>query len=208
MVAGHPTLELMDWKRRVAVLFAEVRAARGDPDAVERFREHKDTMFREHPSSPIPDAGRAAFAGVPYYPYLAEARVEAPLEPEDDGPSFTIPSSTDEPIAFRRLGFVGFEFEGEQIRLAVYWLTGYGGGIFLPFRDATAGEETYGGGRYLLDTVKGGDLGMSEDGERLVLDFNYAYNPSCSYDPRWSCPLAPLENRLDVPIRAGERMDD
>jgi uncharacterized protein (DUF1684 family) len=87
--------------------------------------------------------------------------------------------------------------------LELYWLEGYGGGVFLPFRDATAGAETYGAGRYLLDTVKGSDLGM-QDG-RLVLDFNFAYNPSCSYDDRWACPLAPPANRLEAVIRAGER---
>jgi uncharacterized protein (DUF1684 family) len=91
------------------------------------------------------------------------------------------------------------------VSLAVYWLEGYGGGLFLPFRDALAGRETYGGGRYLLDTVKGADLGTGDDG-RLVLDFNYAYNPSCAYDPRWSCPLAPSENRMRIAVEAGERM--
>ena len=95
-----------------------------------------------------------------------------------------------------------FELAGEQRRLALYWLEAYGGGVFLPFRDSTSGSETYGAGRYLLDTVKGADLG--EEKGRLVLDFNFAYNPSCSYDPRWACPLAPPENRLPVPIRAGE----
>ncbi len=90
------------------------------------------------------------------------------------------------------------------VRSTLYWLEGYGGGLFLPFRDATAGHETYGAGRYLMDTVKGSDLGATDDG-RLVLDFNFAYNPSCSYDPRWSCPLAPPANRLDVEVRAGER---
>jgi uncharacterized protein (DUF1684 family) len=73
----------------------------------------------------------------------------------------------------------------------------------VPLRDATAGTTTYGAGRYLLDTVKGADLGM--EGDRLVLDFNFAYNPSCAYDPRWVCPLAPPPNRLDVAIEAGER---
>ena len=87
--------------------------------------------------------------------------------------------------------------------LALFWLDAYGGGVFLPFADATRGRETYGGGRYLLDTVKGADLG-EEDG-RLVLDFNFAYNPSCSYDPRWVCPLSPPENRLPVAVRAGEQ---
>ena len=87
--------------------------------------------------------------------------------------------------------------------LDVYWVAVYGGGVFLPFRDDTSGGEGYGGGRYLLDTVKGADLGGS--GGRLVVDFNYAYNPSCAYDPQWSCPLAPPANRLTVPIRTGER---
>jgi hypothetical protein len=85
----------------------------------------------------------------------------------------------------------------------VYWIAVYGGGVFIPFRDATSGHESYGAGRYLLDTIKGADLGGR--GERLMLDFNYAYNPSCAYDPRWSCPLAPPANWLPVPIRAGER---
>ena len=85
----------------------------------------------------------------------------------------------------------------------VYWIEVYGGGVFVPFRDATSGSETYGAGRYLLDTIKGADLGG--EGDRLILDFNYAYNPSCAYDPRWSCPLAPAVNWLQVPIQAGER---
>ena len=88
--------------------------------------------------------------------------------------------------------------------LELYWIDVYGGGLFLPFRDATSGTETYGAGRYLLDTIKGADLGGDAAG--LVVDFNYAYHPSCVYDPRWSCPLAPVANRLAVPIRAGERL--
>ena len=87
--------------------------------------------------------------------------------------------------------------------LELYWIEGYGGGLFLSFRDATAGSETYGAGRYLLDTVKGADLGAS--GGRLVLAFNFAYNPSCAYDPRWVCPLAPTANSLPLAITAGER---
>ena len=89
--------------------------------------------------------------------------------------------------------------------LDVFWVSVYGGGVFIPFRDATNGIETYGAGRYLLDTVKGADLGGTDG--RLIVDFNYAYHPSCTYDPKWSCPLAPPSNRLTVPIRAGERLD-
>jgi uncharacterized protein len=96
------------------------------------------------------------------------------------------------------------ELAGEPQSLDLYWLDGYGGGVFLSFADATSGTETYGACRYLLDTVKGSDLG-ERDG-RLVLDFNFAYNPSCAYDPRWVCPLAPPGNRLPVPVRGGERM--
>ena len=128
------------------------------------------------------------------------------MEPDADGRELVIPTSTGDPTRFTRIGFVRPVLGGRQVSLAVYWLEGYGGGLFLPFRDAQAGVETYGGGRYLLDTVKGADLGTSGGGERLVLAFNSAYNPSCSYDPRWSCPLAPPENRIDVAVTAGERM--
>jgi uncharacterized protein (DUF1684 family) len=197
-------LDLMDWKRRVLAMYAAVREADGDPAACAAFRAARDALFRDHPESPLTSAGRAAFAGVPYYPHRPEMRVLAELEPDAEGAELVIPTSTGEPTRFTRIGFVSPVLDGASARLAVYWLEGYGGGLFLPFRDAGAGAATYGGGRYLLDTVKGADLGTT--GGRLVLDFNYAYNPSCSYDPRWSCPLAPPENRLDVPVEAGEIM--
>jgi uncharacterized protein (DUF1684 family) len=102
-------------------------------------------------------------------------------------------------VAFERIGVVRLDGLGS---LDVWWLTGYGGGVFLPVRDGLAGTETYGGGRYLLDTVKGADLGGA--GGRLVVDLNFAYNPSCAYDPAWACPLAPPGNVLTAPVRAGE----
>ena len=88
--------------------------------------------------------------------------------------------------------------------LSLFWIDVYGGGVFLPFRDATSGVETYGGGRYLLDTIKGADLGSI--GGLVVLDFNFAYHPSCVHGDQWSCPLAPPENGLAVDVRAGERL--
>lgn len=91
-----------------------------------------------------------------------------------------------------------------QVSLDLFWLDTYGGGLFVPFADATSGAESYGAGRYVLDTIKAADLG-TEDG-LLVLDLNFAYQPSCSYDPRWTCPLAPPSNRLAVAVRAGERL--
>ena len=89
--------------------------------------------------------------------------------------------------------------------LTLYWIGGYGGGVFLPFTDATSGPETYGGGRYLLDTIKGADLGQAADG-RVILDFNFAFAPSCAHSPRYVCPLAPKENHLQAAIRGGERI--
>ena len=108
-------------------------------------------------------------------------------------------------MPFVRIGWVDFAVGGVEQRLAVYWLNEYAGGIFIPFRDATSGNETYGGGRYLWDSAKGADLGSA--GDELVLDFNYAYHPSCVYDARWSCPLAPQENWLSIAIEAGERLE-
>jgi uncharacterized protein len=194
--------DLLDWKRRIFALYADIRAA-SDPEAAwRRWRDTRDELFRNHPQSPLPAEGRAAFAGLPYFDYDPSLRVLADVEPAG-GERLAIGSSGDEPVMFRHFADASFDLEGSQ-SLAVYWLEGYGGGVFLPFADATSGRETYGAGRYVLDTVKGADLG-EQDG-RLVLDFNFAYNPSCVYDACWVCPLTPPQNRLGVAIRAGERV--
>jgi uncharacterized protein (DUF1684 family) len=159
-------------------------------------------MFASHPQSPVPAAERNSFQGLAYYDYDPAARVLAEVadaEPEQ----FEIHTSGDGTYGFNRFGVARFELMGERLSLDLYWLDGYAGGIFVSFRDATSGTTTYGACRYLLDSVKGSDLG-TEDG-RLVLDFNFSYNPSCAYDPRWVCPLATPANRLTVPVRAGER---
>ena len=207
IVARMPThineLELMEWKRAVASLYASVRATDDPRSAWEEWRRVRDELFKHHPQSPIPADKRVTFAGIPSYDYDPAFRVAADLSPADDART-EIATSGDDPYVFRRIATAAFELSGARQTLSVFWLEGYGGGLFVSFRDATSGAETYGAGRYLLDTVKGADLGM--DGPRLVLDFNFAYNPSCSYDPRWVCPLAPPENRLDLPVRAGERL--
>jgi uncharacterized protein (DUF1684 family) len=112
-------------------------------------------------------------------------------------------------VRYRRAGILRFELQGEQLGLTVLWIVGYGGGLFLPFRDATSGEETYGGGRYLFDTIKNTDAGclqIAPGSAEITIDFNWAYHPSCVYNPRYACPLAPPENRLTLPVRAGERL--
>jgi hypothetical protein len=198
-------LDLADWRRRVSALYADLRADPDPgPDRLRAFRGVKDELFREHPQSPIPAAERPAFRGLAYWPHDPALRLTGALEPDPEAAPLDLPVSTGDPFAFSRIGWVPFEVTGAVQRLGVYWLAGYGGGIFIPFRDATSGEATYGGGRYLWDSVKGADLGS--DGRRLVLDFNYAYHPSCTYDPRWSCPLAPRDNWLAVAIQAGERL--
>ena len=194
-------LELLDWKRRVFALYAALRAEPGRA-GVDAFRAGRDALFREHPQSPLPPEQRAGYAGVPWFPYDPAARVTAAVAPAEPQ-RFELDASAGEPMAFVRFGAASFALGGRELRLDLYWLDAYGGGLFVPFGDATSGSETYGAGRYLLDTVKGADLGAGDG--RLVLDFNVAYNPSCAYDPRWACPLAPPANRLPVAVRAGER---
>ena len=107
---------------------------------------------------------------------------------------------------FRRIGWLDVPFPEGSRGLALYWMEGYAGGLFVPFRDATNGTETYGAGRYLLDAAKSADLGGDRLRRTLVCDFNFSYQPSCAFDPQWACPLAPPENRLDLAVRAGERI--
>jgi len=197
-----PELDLLDYKRRVHALYGRVRA---DPDPARAFAgwvAERDDLFAHHPESALPPERRAGFGGLSYFPFDPGGRVTADVTPTEHR-RYEVASSDGGTMSFDRVGVARFALGDAPCELELYWLVGYGGGLFVPFADATAGEETYGAGRYLLDTVKGADLGM--DGDRLVLDFNLAYNPSCSYDPRWSCPLAPPPNRLAIPVRMGER---
>jgi uncharacterized protein (DUF1684 family) len=194
-------LTLLDWKRRIFALYADVRDAPDPERAWRRWREVRDELFRLHPQSPLPPDRREGFEGLAYFDYdpalRAFAEVEgAPHERRE------IATSGEAPYAFTRFARARFELADAEQSLDLYWLEGYGGGVFLSFADATSGSETYGACRYLLDTVKGADLG-ERDG-RLLLDFNFSYNPSCAYDARWVCPLAPPGNRLAAAVRGGE----
>jgi uncharacterized protein (DUF1684 family) len=165
----------------------------------------KDELFRAHPQSPLPPDRRAAFGGLPYWPFDPSARIVARFTAIEDEALRPFPTSTGEEVPFSRVGRLDFRYAGQDCRLDAYWIRGYAGGLFVPFRDATSGRETYGAGRYLLDTIKSADLGSDAAARAVILDFNYAYNPSCAYDPRWTCPLAPPENWLPLAVRAGER---
>jgi uncharacterized protein len=201
---GEPegVLELLDWRRRIAALYAEVRAAQEPEKAWWRWREVRDDLLASHPQSPLPPESRTSFTGLSYFDYDPASRVTSQIETSEPQ-RIEVPGSAGETFGATRFARGLFRLGEQDLELGLYWLEGYAGGLFVSFRDGTSGKETYGACRYLFDTVKGADLGG--EGDRLVLDFNFAYNPSCSYDPRWACPLAPPDNRLDVEIHAGER---
>lgn len=219
MNGARTTLELADWRRRIADLYADVRrAAATDPRAAwDRWRTAREALFREHPQSPVPLDRRRGFRAA-HFDYDPRWRFEARLAADpgaadphaDDGPApampLALPVSAGGTMSFTRIGWVELPSPVGSGRLAVYWLAGYAGGLFLPFRDGTNGSETYGAGRYLLDAAKAADLGGEPQDGTLILDFNFAYHPSCAFDPRWACPLAPPENRLAFGVEAGERL--
>jgi hypothetical protein len=215
---GAERLQLADWRRGIGELYAEVRglAARDPAAAHARWQTVREALYRDHPSSPVPANRRSEFRAH-HFPYDPRLRFELPLIPDDGlvpepAPAsagvlaLRLPISTGQPLGFERVGRLRIPFAAGARWLTLFWLPEYAGGLFLPFRDATNGRETYGGGRYLLDTGKGADLGGDPERGTVVVDFNFAYQPSCAFDPRWSCPLSPPENRLDIEIAAGERL--
>jgi len=195
-------LELADWRRQVSELYAAVRASDDPRMAWDLWKRERDRLYRSHPQSPIPPERRGDGTTPEYYPYDPALRMRADVV-SGDGAAFELPGSASGHVVAERAGTARFTLDGERLTLSVFWLTDYAGGLFVSFRDSTSAHETYGAGRYVLDTAKGADLGTDAGG--LILDFNFSYQPSCSYDERWSCPLPPRENWLTVPIRAGER---
>ena len=173
--------------------------------AVQGFRAEKDEFFKTSSGSPIPAEERDAFTGLPYYPVNVDLVFEGlALQPYagDEPTSFQIPTSDNRLRPARRAGSLTFDVEGQSLRLTAYELEGAhsDGRVFVPFLDATSGTETYGAGRYL-------DLEPDEDGT-YAIDFNLAYHPTCVYQPIFSCPLTPAENRLPIRIDAGERLPE
>lgn len=184
-------------------MYAAIRAEQDPQRAWLQWRTVRDQMFRNHPQSPIEPG--CEFEGLDVFPYDPALVFHVKHHLIADAPVEVVQGGADGDISMQPFA----RSDGLQSRLGseltFYWMLGYGGGVFLPFADATSGRETYGAGRYLLDTIKGADLGSASDG-RTVLDFNFAYNPSCAYSPRYVCPLAPPANRLPTPVRAGERV--
>lgn len=221
MSAPTTAIEVADWRLCVFAIYAEVRRlALTDAARAHTFwRNERDELFRSHPQTPLLPADGAGFTGLAVAAYDPAWRFELEIEPArraTDGSSirFDFETATDGVVPFELVGQVpipsavnGDAGSLDAGSLDVWRLRSYGGGLFIPLRDSLAGMEpggTYGGGRYLLDTVKGAYLGEGRVPASLVLDFNFAYNPSCAYDPAWACPLAPLGNRLAFPVPVGE----
>jgi uncharacterized protein (DUF1684 family) len=189
-------LELTDYRAATAAMYL-------DATDLADFRARRDKLFATHPQSAIPASARASFSGLHYFPSNDSAVCEVAVRPADGSIDIDT-GGPDGVVRYTRAGILDTPY-GE---LSLWWIAAYGGGLFLPVRDGTCGVPggSYGGGRYLTDTVKGTHgRGVSVlDGSRVRLDFNYLYNPSCAYDDQWLCPLAPPENRVSARIEAGE----
>jgi uncharacterized protein (DUF1684 family) len=195
--------QLADYRCRVAESYARVRDSTLPPEIRwQRFRTEQNNLFKSHPQTALTHKQVDGFTCLNYFPYNPAYRFTLPIETIADQDVVTIDLLDDGPTRLKPFGRIKFEISSQEIYLTLFWIMGYGGGIFLPFKDLTSGIETYAGGRYLIDTIKGADLGW--EGDRLVIDFNFAYNPSCAYNARWHCPLSPVENHLPVAIPVGE----
>jgi uncharacterized protein (DUF1684 family) len=160
------------------------------------FRQEKDVFYASDPQSPLTPEQQSNFKGLSYFPKNPALRLETDVERFTEKEEIDMQTSTGSVQTFYRYGRFHFSVDGQDAELTVY--SGEEGDFFLPFRDSQAGKETYGAGRYLEPILL--------EGDRFLIDFNYAYNPYCAYNERFSCPLPPVENRLKVPIRAGEKV--
>lgn len=202
-------LQTADWRRQTFELYARVRELATDQPATahQYWVQQRDRLFREHPASALSSTAKATFKGLNIAKYDPNYRFEVAVSERGRGETLQQQTGTDGVVHFARLGTLEFEGLGE---LALWRHSGYGGGLFLPFRDAGSGKAggSYGAGRYLLDSIKGADLGaignQNPGQERLVVDFNFAYNPSCAYDERWACPLPGADSRFETTIPVGE----
>jgi uncharacterized protein (DUF1684 family) len=160
---------------------------------IAELRRMKDEFFARGGDSPLDDAQRAHFTGLLYFNVDPSLRFEATLDRPSTSEYEDIQTSDGQIQHLPRAGTLRLSLDGREIALSAY---DQGHELFIPFRDATSGEATYGAGRYVEAHPLGDD--------RYEIDFNSAYNPYCAYNENWSCPLPPRENWLDVPIRAGE----
>lgn len=164
---------------------------------LEHHRHEKDRFFEEHPRSPIPEDERDTFEGLAYYEPDPAYRFVVELDTTDAGQTVEVQRTAGDTVTYEKAGTFHLGLPEGEVTLAAYRTPNHDEDeLFLPFQDGTSGEETYGAGRYL-------DATRMEDG--WLVDLNQAYHPFCAYDEAYTCPLPPFENRVEVPIRAGER---
>ena len=206
-MANLDPLQLTDWRRTISALYAEIRANNQTSEQRkqmwEHFRQVKDQLFWNHPMTPLMPEQQSLTDTAPFFEYDSDYAVWGKFNTDVLQYTLDTQLAADGEFAYTRVAEIDFELKGEANLLNMYWIDGYGGALYLPFGDSTNGKETYGGGRYLYDAIKGADLGSN--GDQILLDFNFAYNPSCAYNHLWSCPLPPAENKLLIPILAGEK---
>lgn len=205
-------LDLYDYRTRVFALYRQRNNAlrtNEDPQTVlSRFRQERDTLFATHPQSALDEQQKRNFTGLHYFPFNPDMRFTAIVNTTIEPHSQEVVMNATESMKTTTIGYLEFTVAQQTVTLSLYWLDIYGGGLFLPFRDTTSPQNSYGAGRYLFDTIKGSDFlsTTNKHGQmHIILDFNYAYNPSCAYNDAWTCPLAPIENRLPVALPAGEK---
>jgi uncharacterized protein len=191
--------QVLDWRRQVADLYRSVRRERDPRVAHATWVEGRNGLLSRHSASPVPESERATYPGANVAPYDGDYRFVVGVDRAVREVRRDVPTATDGVVPLELVGRVTLPALGA---LDVWWAAVYGGGIFLPVRDATSAKQSYGGGRYVLDTVKGADLGG--DADALVVDLNFSYQPSCAYDDAWVCPLPGPGNTLAQPVPVGE----
>jgi uncharacterized protein (DUF1684 family) len=203
MMLASNSMALADWRRKVAEMYVAVRQHDNPEQAWYDFRTARNALFKTHAQSPLTTEQKADFVSLSYFSYDPAWCLAGTVDHSVDRETFTATLAAEGEFRYTRVARVSFIVRGKQAVLSLFWIEGYGGGLFLPFRDASNGDTTYSGGRYLYDTIKGADLSTNAD--EFMLDFNYAYNPSCAYNEQWVCPLPPAENRLPFAVHAGEQ---
>ncbi len=162
---------------------------------LDEFRTEKDDFFKSHPQSPLTREQKKEFKGLSYFPENEALRLEVQVDLLNDQKPMMMQTSTGGVQEYLRYGKFKFQVDGQEAELTIYQSEQ---GFFLPFVDSLAGKETYPAGRYLDPEPL--------PGNRFLVDFNVAYNPYCAYNEMWSCPITPAENRLKIPVRAGEKL--
>lgn len=201
--SSDDALQLADWRRQVAEMYAQIRRNGDGNQAWCDFKSKRDQLFRFHSQTPLSEAQLTQFQHVQYFEYDPDYRVIGEVNTAVSPKTYEL-ELPEGLFRFRYFADVNFVLQERPLLLQLYWVQGYGGGLFLPFRDLSNGKTTYGGGRYLYDAIKGADLSQNRD--QILLDFNFAYNPSCAYNDQWVCPLAPQDNWLKIEIEAGEKV--